>query len=172
MTNLCVNIHRMVKYLYKLLPIIKMQVVESLFISLRLYNNCFSLQIVKLGRIILKAILPQVTLITNMNRKPPNSTNMNYSARISNSEYASFNLFIKLFYNDLIFGHFFIVSQMQSPVTCSSTIFWDYAVMSFMSIVVEWNNDVKFLSIFVILWSINIASLRNVAENGIEYFTW
>ena len=35
----------------------------------------------------------------------------------------------------------------------------------------EWNNDVKLLSIFIILWSINIASSRNVAYNGIEYIT-
>ena len=41
-----------------------------------------------------------------MNVKPPNSMSMNYSVNLSNLEYASYNLFNKLFYNELILAYF------------------------------------------------------------------
>ena len=73
-----------------------------------------------------------------MNRKHSNSTSMNDSARISNLEYASFNLFIKLFYNELIFA--FLLS-LNSRVL--SHVVHHSLVMLFISVVVEWKKCCK-----------------------------
>ena len=78
-----------------------------------------------------------------MNRNPSNSTSMNNSAIVSNLEYASFNLLLKLFCNDLIFAHFFIVSQLQNPIICSSKLPSNYIILFFISIEVEWKKSCK-----------------------------
>ena len=70
-------------------------------------------------------------MVTEINKNAPNSISINSKVKVSKLEYASFNLLLKLFYNDLIVAHFFIVSQLQNTITCSSTLPGNFTVMLF-----------------------------------------
>ena len=54
-----------------------------------------------------------------MNKSAPNLFNINNSAKLSNLEYI---FLINLFYNELIFGLFFIIAALQNPLTYNSIL--------------------------------------------------
>ena len=114
----------------------------------------------------------QVSLITNMNWNAPNSMSINSKVRISNLEYVSFNLFIKLFYNYLIFAHFFIVYQLQNTITCSSLLLNDATVMLFYfyrSGMEKWYKISEHYCNSVLYEYYDVYSI--FLEDGIEYLT-
>ena len=81
-------------------------------------------------------------------QKHPNSTNMNNSAELSNLEYVFFNLFIKLFYNDLILAN--LLLSFSCKIMSHVVQYYLVTLQSCFLFISKWNGikGVKFLNIF------------------------